>query len=319
MSTLTSYRRATLACLGLALLVGVSACDLYFPPSEDHYQYCDSTGCYDCVGDSCSPIGGDGYYCSSSAQCASGCYCDLTAGDPSYGTCVEAGYCTDSSMCPVGYHCDERQSCVPDDQPSYCYADTDCGPGSYCDEIYGVCYPSSTCGTGSDCPTGTACDSRGTCVPVECTSDQNCGPGCYCDTGTGACVETGYCATDADCGANSYCDESRQTCVPGIDPDKGSCAGAVTCSTAVPTCAADSVPLIKNGCYTGECLAIASCDAAPVCEVINTENSCLDRAADCDVTYNGINCKKPDGSACQSGDTNCTCERFVFADCVSAP
>ncbi|MCE9580666.1 MAG: hypothetical protein K8W52_46525 [Deltaproteobacteria bacterium] len=314
MTTLTSYRRATLACLGLALLVGVSACDLYFPPSQDHYQYCDSTGCYDCVGDSCSPVGGNGYYCASNADCATGCYCDTNPADYSYGTCVETGFCTDSSQCPTGSHCDGRQSCVPDNQQTACYADTDCAAGSYCDEATGACLPSTTCTAAGQCPTGSTCDSRGTCVPVECTDNTQCGVGCYCDTTNGTCVETGYCTTDADCATGSYCDEPRQTCTPGTDPDKGSCAGAVTCSTAIPTCPADSVPLIKNGCYTGECQAIASCDLPPVCDVINTESSCLARN-DCDAVYNGLNCKKPDGTACQSGDTNCTCERFVFADC----
>ena len=31
--------------------------------------------------------------------------------------------------------------------------------------------------------------------------------------------------------------------------------------------------------------------------------------------YNGLNCTKPDGTACQDGDTNCTCTSFVFASC----
>jgi hypothetical protein len=316
MSTTVSYRRVALACFGLAALVGVSACDLYFPPAQDHYQYCDSTGCYDCVGDSCTPVGGNGYTCSSSNQCATGCYCDLAPADYSYGTCVETGFCTDSSQCPAGDHCDARQTCVPDNQPSTCTADAQCAAGSYCDVTTGACVPTTTCGANGTCPAGTACDSRGTCVPVECTSDANCGTGCYCDTTTGQCIETGYCSTDADCATGSYCDETRQTCVPGIDPNKGSCAGAVTCTTAAPACGPDSVPLIKDGCYTGECQAIASCDVPPVCTAINTESSCLGRT-DCDALYTGLNCKKPDGTACTASDTNCTCERFVFDKCVA--
>src|SRR5215510_5311170 len=77
----TSTRRRTyFACLVLALALGASGCDLYFGPdhSQDHYTYCDSTGCYDCTGGVCTPQGGSGYQCTSSTQCAAGCYCDLT-------------------------------------------------------------------------------------------------------------------------------------------------------------------------------------------------------------------------------------------------
>jgi hypothetical protein len=51
-----------------------------------------------------------------------------------------------------------------------------------------------------------------------------------------------------------------------------------------------------------------------VCTHINDEADCIGRG-DCAATYNGINCTKPDGTACHSGDTNCTCQSYVFASC----
>src|SRR5262249_31939928 len=149
-------------------------------------------------------------------------------------------------------------------------------------------------------------------VPA-CAGNDACSSGCYCDmTKTdpnyGQCVETGYCMKDTDCPAGYYCDEPRSTCMPGTDPNAPSCAGtiAATCSVKQPACDLGSVPLIAQGCWTGACEPLAQCDKAPSCAVINDEKDCLARKTDCIAVYNGINCKKPDGSSCHAGDTNCT-------------
>ena len=55
----------------------------------------------------------------------------------------------------------------------------------------------------------------------------------------------------------------------------------------------------------------------PSCGHIGDESSCLARM-DCAETVNGINCKKGDGTACQAGDTGCTCDSYVFASCTDA-
>lgn len=325
MSTSTRRTNLGLACLVLALSLGASACNLYFGPdhNQDHWTYCDQTGCYDCVGNSCTPQGGPGYQCDSSNQCAAGCYCDLTQGDQTYGQCVEAGFCTQSSQCQPGYHCDGRGSCVPDSNPGQCTSSADCASGSYCDTLSGTCVPSTTCGDAGSCPPGSQCDSRGTCVPVNCTDSTMCASGCYCDTtqgdpNYGQCVETGYCTADNQCPSGYYCDEGRSTCMPGTDPNQPSCAGTIssTCTTGEPKCQPDQVPTILNGCWTGQCVAISSCTAAPSCDVINTESSCTART-DCAPVYDGINCKKPNGTTCQTGDTDCTCEKYVFASCAA--
>lgn len=217
---------------------------------------------------------------------------------------------------------------------------------TYCgaDGFY-VCEGDNCTWQGASCPGGDG----GT--GYTCTSDRDCAAGCYCaDSGT--CEEAGFCTTDADCGPGFVCDVSRSSCEPAPPPpppppapvcgngrletgeacDDGnttdgdgcsatctvepqaSCVGTLTCNLGAPRCPADQVPLILDGCYTGECKAIAQCDAPPVCEVINTEASCLART-DCGAVYTGMNCTKADGSACRAGDAGCTCQSFSFASC----
>jgi hypothetical protein len=144
----------------------------------------------------------------------------------------------------------------------------------------------------------------------DCADDAECAAGCYC--GDGICVEGGFCTRDEQCGDGLSCDEGRNSCDP---QGGGTCTGAVTCNEVMPNCAADTVPLVENGCWTGACEPLALCDATPPCDRINTEPSCLALAA-CEAVYNGSNCKNPDGTACRAGDSaSCTCESYSFARC----
>lgn len=322
MSTEPRRSYLALACFS-ALALGASACNLYFGPSQgqDHWSYCDSSGCYDCVGNVCTPQGGPGYGCQGSNQCAAGCYCDTSQNG---GTCVESGFCTQDTQCQSGYHCDGRGTCVPDNLPSGCTTSNDCASGEYCDTFSGTCQRSTSCAADGSCPTGFACDSRGTCVPVGCTDNTMCASGCYCDTSQndpnfGQCVETGYCNADNQCPTNYYCDETRSTCMPGTDPNQPSCAGTIasSCTTGMPQCQKGQVATIQDGCWTGQCEAISACDAAPSCAQLISQDDCMARSADCKVVTNGINCTKSDGSACKAGDTGCTCTDYVFASCAA--
>ena len=272
--------------LGLMVAVAtvsmLAGCDLYFGSHDNGgsstWSYCGSDGYYQCHGDSCTwvsatcPDGttgsaGSGYECTSSADCAAGCYC-------ANGTCNEGGFCATDTDCGPGYHCNtDRSSCEPN--PPGCQSDTDCANGSTC------------------------------------------------DTASGLCTETCSCTDDA--GAKSqgydYCDETRMTCEKGTDPN-GTCAGTAGANcAAAPTCPSGQVPLIDSttGCYNGQCEAYGSCSESPVCEHINDESNCLSRSTDCAATYTGINCHKPDGTQCHSGDTNCTCQSFQFAACSTKP
>lgn len=203
-----------------------------------------------------------------------------------------------------------------------CTSDTDCAAGCYCDASSGTCTEGGFCAQDSDCGPGYHCDTmRSSCEPnpAGCTADADCPSGSVCTNGT--CTSTCACMTDADAVSQGfgYCDETRSTCENGSDPN-GSCGGAISClltqGSTPPSCPSGEVPLISNGCYTGACEAIGSCDTAPGCTVINDESDCLGRT-DCAPSYNGINCHKPDGTACHSGDTNCTCGSFVFDHCTS--
>lgn len=205
----------------------------------------------------------------------------------------------------------------------YCGSDFDCASGCYCDDA-GYCQEAGYCTTDADCADGYQCDeARNSCDPdgtSGCTDNSECASGCYCDPESESswegCVESCYCTTDAEAQNQGwgFCDEERTTCMPGTDPDAGSCGGDITCAFGAPTCPPNEVPLIKDGCWTGECAAVLDCDVNPTCEVLNTEFSCLDRS-DCFPVYTGTNCTNEGGTACQAGDSGCTCENYEFDEC----
>ena len=267
----------------IGLLVAIAAagmlagCELYFG-GNDH-------------GGSWSYCGSDGQYQCTQGSCTwVGPTCtNPGSGSGSAGSGSGSGYeCTSNADCAAGCYC-ANGKCT---EGGFCSQNSDCGPGYYCDT------------------------NRSSCTP-GCTADTDCPQGQYCDASTSQCTASCSCTTDAQAVQQGfgYCDESRGTCMPGSDPN-GSCAGQVTCTTAKPTCPSGQVPTISNGCYTGNCEAISACDAAPVCANINDEQDCLSRT-DCAAVYTGINCKKPDGTACHAGDTNCTCASFQFNSCTS--
>jgi cysteine-rich repeat protein len=295
-------------CLGLA--VTASGCDLYL---GDHHggdgrdpgswTECRNDGAYQCTINGCywysSQCDGQ-YQCNSNQDCAAGCYC---AGDK---TCQEAGFCTTNTDCGTGYVCDPvRSSCVPD--TNQCNKDSDCSNGKTCDVYTHTCVarPPARCGdrtidAGEVCDDGNSVSGDG--CSADCKSNEKCGNGIL------------------DASKGEKCDDGNQTntddCSNTCQLNPGSCAGAITCSSAPPTCPGNSVPLIKNGCYTGQCQLLTACDAPPVCTAIHEEGGCLART-DCDPVYVGLNCRRPDGAACRAGDAQCTCETFAFSACTS--
>lgn len=232
--------------------------------------------------------------------------------DDGWAYCAADGYYVDgdyvSPTCPGGGNA--------------CASDRDCAAGCYCVEgaggSGGVCEEAGFCSTDEDCPRGYTCDERSSCVPNEapqCTTDEDCAAGTDCVDGS--CETSCVCQNDAEAQAQGYhhCDEARQTCEQS--DDGGTCSAEVvpTCNVAKPQCVAGSVPLIVDGCYTGECSEITRCDVEPLCPALQHETDCLGRTGECGAVYVGIDCTKPDGTACQAGDTNCTCESFRFNSC----
>jgi len=240
--------------------------------------------------------------------------CELYFGDKDEGgrsECRADGYyvCDDNGGCEwAGAEC-------PDGGGGgfSCTENTDCAAGCYCQD--GVCEEAGFCGGEEQCPDGFHCDvDRSSCEPNTCDDGVACPSGQICENGE--CTSTCSCANDQEAiaGGYGYCDEATSTCYPGTDP-AGSCAGTVTCNIVAPTCAVGEVPLIKDDCYTGACKAIAQCDTAPSCAALKHEPDCLGRIADCSAVYTGIGCTKPDGTQCNAGDTNCTCQSFNFNSC----
>jgi hypothetical protein len=206
-----------------------------------------------------------------------------------------------------------------------CGSDADCASGCYCEfpadageGSSGTCVEQGFCESNADCPDGFICDDRSSCVPnpvQTCSADAECATGSYCDNGT--CAPSCVCVTDEQAQAFGWqhCDEARLTCMPV--GEGGTCGGAGTCGTE-PTCAAGEIALVNlEGCFTGACGVIATCDVTPACGRFQYEADCLNPSdtLQCGASYTGINCRKQDGTACQSGDSGCTCDSFLFAEC----
>lgn len=202
-----------------------------------------------------------------------------------------------------------------------CTSDEQCAAGCYCDEASGVCVEGGFCTTDADCPDGTVCDqSRSSCEVPEgtpCNVDTDCASGEVCTNGV--CTATCVCGSDAEAQANGFgfCDEATSTCKTGEDP-AGTCIAdeaTITCNIKQPNCPAGETALAKDGCYTGECRAISQCGIAVACPELQDLTDCQNENVRCAVVATGTNCKKPDGTLCQPGDTNCTCDNFSFERC----
>jgi len=238
--------------VALAATSMLAGCELYFG-SHDHsgsggstWNYCGSDGYYQCHGDSCTWVSptcpdpgssGSGYECTSSTDCAAGCYC-------ASGTCEEGGFCSTNADCGPGYHCNtDRSSCEPDGgsgsgtvactSDASCPAGQICGPNGTCtatctcdtdisavNQGYGYCDESrDTCEPGSD-PSGTCAGTP----PSTCTTTApQCGPGevPLMDSTTG-CFN-GLCQAYGNCGAAPVCEH--------ID-DEGNCLSRGDCAAS---------------------------------------------------------------------------------------
>ena len=194
-----------------------------------------------------------------------------------------------------------------------CTTDQQCASGCFCAD--GTCTEAGFCKVDSDCGSGFHCDiSRASCIPnPQCTANEQCTQGSTCDPATGGCVTTCKCASDAEAIAQGagWCDEARSTCMPGADP-AGACNGAISCTTAPPACDENQVALVKDGCFTGACRAIAACEAAPACEALQHQDDCTTRSADCAIVFIGRNCT---GSTCGVSPVDCTCKTYDFSAC----
>jgi hypothetical protein len=217
-------------------------------------------------------------------------------------------YCADDGyyVCD-GDECQWSGASCPSEPGYDCTADKDCAAGCYCGPN-GTCEEAGFCNDDSQCPSGYTCDEdRSSCVPSNCTADSDCNAGEYCDEDSGKCIASCECASDAEAQQQGWanCDELRATCDP--EPTAGSCEGVSTCNIQEPTCAAGQVALVSDGCYTGTCGDIASCDLTPECEKLQAEGDCSTRS-ECTSVYYGTNCTSNDPShtACTVSWSRCS-------------
>ena len=75
---------------------------------------------------------------------------------------------------------------------------------------------------------------------------------------------------------------------------------ASRCERVEPACPAGTTPGLRNGCYTDYCIPLGACEAAPPCEEIPAEATCIARE-DCAPFYRGENCTC-DAQACTCED-----------------
>ena len=219
--------------LGLLLVSALTlgGCELYFGGDHndgDHWTYCGSDGQYDCNGNDCAWVsseceGTPGAECTSSQDCAAGCYCQD-------GTCEEAGFCDGETPCPDGFHCNtDRSSC----EPNACSDTVACPSGQVC-----------TNGTCTDDPATCEGDIAMTCnlVAPKCPVGQvaTMVDGCY-DGGCRAITACegpavcGHLQHQEDCGARSGDCKQVFTGINCTNPDGTACntpgAGGCTCES----------------------------------------------------------------------------------------
>ena len=190
-----------LSTLGLFFMLAftLTGCELYFGKSKS---------------------GGDdegrppGWNCTSNAECAAGCYCEVPAAGQQ-GECAEAGFCDQDSDCPAGYVCDDRSSCVPGGttppKPE-CSKDSDCDDGYVCTN--GACTSTFTCGGDGLAPNSGCSKAMPTC-PLGGVALIDKATGCY----TGDCGNILTCDVAPRCQNLQYRDDclARQNGQLGSD------------------------------------------------------------------------------------------------------
>jgi len=149
------------------------------------------------------------------------------------------------------------------------------------------CFPEPGQGEGcygdNECGDGFSCNANEICLPPPRPGNGNSDP----------CPEE-LCDVPAVC---------YGFCVRDAGPEE--CYGEVTCFSLPPKCEVGTVPGIRDGCWTGNCIPLSSC--SPVdCSDIQNEAMCVERA-DCNALYEEVEC--------ECTPENCECRDWQFNSC----
>lgn len=181
------------------------------PNACNNDQECFQNGQY--VGKYCT-IASTPHQCNDAPNCtrdqdcsAAGLVCDLGAGNPSMGRCINGMACPTGNECPQTQTC-QAQVCVAKNcinTPNFCNAATET-----CNAATGQCVPtaSGSCQTDGECPAGNYCDTAVNRCALGCRVANDCGGAVCnaahrCEQGMGTLC--GPCMTDADCPARTKC------------------------------------------------------------------------------------------------------------------
>jgi len=270
--------KVSAAALVLSLGVVASAGGGCGSGSTDYH--CDSTGCFDCDGYTCTPV-----------TPAAPTPCTL-AGDPACKpteTCTDQGcleLCKGDADCPKGTVC-RGGLCAspigPAPTTKTCTVATDCGPSGF-ECIDGKCAVAASCSGSlcsckysSDCGVGRICvDSK---CAVKCDASTPCAPGFTCSS-LGTCVEgtpvCGAAAAGASCQSGQHCVDGH--CAAGCAAD-GDCKDASGARDASQKCSAGAC--VPNDAPVATCGGASDCASTQKCVdgfcrfLCSTNDECL--------------------------------------------
>ncbi len=324
--------------LGLACLILVTGCDLYFTGDDDPpcalADVAPAQLLRDPVTGLCHGFGSGGC----PAECGP-CEADIIA-EPDWGSCNAGCEAFDSETCldvpgcravfvsnvedDGGFQFHECWSIAPSGPAPGSCAGLDaqeCSRHDNCSAFYtaedGIltfaecrvepvqgCFGDDECGGNAHCST-----SDGECLlPPGCEEGETCPGVCY-----GKCVSDGDVCSNVACGPGTHCEAQclpcdgtngpcDPFCSPVCVPDTDACA-AVDCApgfSCVETCQGD-----PNNPGCGIC--DATCVPVGTCESLQAEAECLGRN-DCTTVYTGEDC------TCY-GNGTCDCEVLTYTRC----
>jgi hypothetical protein len=257
--------------------------------------------------------------CSNNVECAAlgeGAQCTPIGGEGSY--CTQA--CNGNEECPSGYSCiDSLGQCIPEGFACVECLQNPCETGEFCNFTTGICEPPQPlcgrCSEDSGCADGGVCRTLGNTQYCLLGCDDACPEGHTCENN--ACIpESGQCdACAGQCTDSQYCVQDEARCA-----ECGStvpCNDGLVCNLMTYTCEESNIggscigdeDCAEGVCVSGECKqCIQNTDCPP-------QNACNPSTFTCEYSAcAGVICQRD--SMCDSNTGRCTPGCMTKADCV---